>query len=135
MGDKSASVVERTAWRARGLQYERPNLEQKQAVSQILVQGGKGNIPASSTSPVSTFPIPPVRLCPAPVSYMPCSSSGPSLFPQPSSIKMGSVFNNCNITISPQHLVINNNVAANEEKSLDTDALLQGINLNDLLCD
>ena len=42
------------------LQYERPNLEQKQAVSQILVQGGKGNIPASSTSPASTSPIPSV---------------------------------------------------------------------------
>ena len=105
------------------LQYERPNLEQKQAVSQILVQGGKGNTPASSTSPASTSPIPPVRLC-----------AGPGPFPQPSSIKMGSVFNNCNITISPQHLVINNNVAANEEKSLDTEALLQGIDLDDL-CD
>ena len=74
------------------LVYERPSLEQMKMVSRVLVQGAKEN--AHRVSACAT-PVP----------------ASPNLGVQGYTVSLGSMFNNCTVTISPQNFVINNHVA------------------------
>ena len=86
-------------------------------VSCVLDQGAREN-----THPVSVCATP-VPACPSPV------TASPTPGVQGSTVSMGSLFNNCTVTISPQNLIINNHVPSAPSKPEDWDVqeLLQGI--------
>ena len=83
-------------------------------VSRVLVQGAKENVH-------------PVTVCATPV------TASPTPRVQGSTASIGSLFNNCTVTISPQNFIINNNVSSAPPKLEDCDVqeLLKGIDLDD----
>jgi hypothetical protein len=89
--------------------YERPSLEQRQAVSKVLVQGTankENDVPSKGAYPVK--------------------SSSPNAF--------GSLFSglsNCTINISPQNFSVN--VCSNSHSDIDVKSLFQGIDLETFL--
>ena len=102
--------------------YQRPSVEQRQKVSKVLVQGAK-EFSSSDKENVS------VSASSTPLVPGPSTSQAARL---PGSTVMGSMFNNCTVTISPQNFIINNYVGK-QETEVDVDALLRGIDLNELL--
>ena len=113
-----------TGHRSNALQlYERPTLQQKQNVSNILVQGTKEYHPGKENAPVSAPVSAPTQLHP-PATVADCASN-----------VFGSLFshvNNCNITISPQCFSVN---VSNPQPPQQTDfdvKTLDGIEPHDL---
>lgn len=110
--------------------YERPSLEQRQAVSKILVQGAsnKENIPSKDIHPVTSSHHH-ISQSSTPISSTPLSST-PNF--------LGSLFSgvsNCTINISPQNFNVNVGSNSHSDSHSDTNvkSLLQGIDLDTLL--